>query len=288
MKIKLVTDASCLLPQEIMEEENIGIFESILLIEGKEYRELTELDRKKFILSLHNADPYPTSSQVSAQDVIDVYNKAIEDGFDEILYLSLTPNISSHMNVARLAAKKVKDKIKVTIYQTDYTCGSQGAMVYHAMKLLKKGKSSDYIISYLDELKPKIYTFGVTIDLESLFKSGKVKRGSAKGILVSLLRMKPIVEINTEDAVIGIGAGISLKSAIKKLIKEIETKTDSDTQYDLYMADTLNPELVQQLVQEIKKVRKIKETHYWEISPVVALSSGNGAVMATLCPILKE
>ncbi|GAH29448.1 unnamed protein product, partial [marine sediment metagenome] len=51
---------------------------------------------------------------------------------------------------------------------------------------------------------------------------------------------------------IGIGAGVSLKSAIKKLIKEVETKTDSDTQYDLYMADSLNPELVKDLEQEIK------------------------------------
>ncbi len=288
MKIKLVTDASSLLPLKLMEEENIGVFESILLIDGKEYRELTELNREEFILSLHDADPYPTSSQVSAQDVLDVYNKAIEDGFDEILYLSLTPKISSHMNVARLAAKRVQDKIKVTIYQTDYSCASQGAMVYHAMKLLKKGKSTDEIISYLDELKHKIHTVGVTVDLESLFKSGKVKRGSAKGILVSLLKMKPIVEITIEDAVIGIGAGISLKSAIKKLISVVETKTDSDTQYDLYMADTLNPELAKDLEQEIKKVRKIKETHHWEISPVVALSSGNGGVMATLCPVLEE
>lgn len=288
MKIKLLTDASALLPLKFMKEENIGFFESVLLIEGEEYRELTGLDRTEFIESLHDRDPYPTSSQVLPEDAIEVFNQAVNEGYDEVLYLGLTPVMSSQMNVVRLAAKRFEKKIKITHYPTELAVGPQGAMVYNALKLLKKGKSVEEITSYCDSIKHDIYSIGVTIDVESLFKSGRVKRGSAKGILVSLLKMKPIAHFTIEDGVIGFGAGLSYKSAIKKMVAEIQKRTDPKLTYDLFMCDALNTDLVKVYEKEIKKVIKINEIHYWEMSPVMALSSGKGAVMATVCPTLDE
>ena len=221
MKVKLVTDASCCIPKEIYDKENIGIFESIIMYENKEFRELTELNREEFLYSLNSFEPYPTSTQVSGQDVVEVCNKAADEGFDEILYLGLSPNISSQMNVVRLASKRVKDKIKIVMYPTDLVSGSQGSMVYNAIKMLKEKKSIEEITTYLDSIKEKIYTIGVAVNMESLFRSGRVKRGSAKGIMASLLKMKPIAEINTKDGVIGVGASTSFDGAIKKIPAEI-------------------------------------------------------------------
>ncbi len=288
MKIKLVTDASSLVPLEFLQKEKIGFLESVLLIDEKEYRELTELDFEKFVKSLHDLDPYPTTSQVKPEDAVNVFKQAIDDGYDEILYLGLTPKVSSQMNVARLAAKTLKKKINIHIYPTEVTCGSQGAMTYIAWKLLKQGKTSEEIMAYLDDLKQKIYTIGVTVDIETLFKTGKVKRGSAKGILVSLLKMKPIAHITLEDGFIGYGASLSYKSALKTMIAEIEKRTDPDQEYDLYMADALNKEFAEVYADEIKKVRKIKDVHYWSMSPVMALSAGQDAVTATIAPVVKE
>lgn len=288
MKIKLITDASALLPKKLMEDEGIDYFESLVVIEGEPKRELTEINRKEFVDSLATADPYPTTSQMNTQDALDSFEKAIKDGYDEILYLGLTPLISSQMNVARIAAKRVKGKIKITHYPTDLTCGSQGAMVYRAIELLKRGKSVEEITAHLDDLKEDIYTIGMTGDVISLFKTGKVKRGSVKGIMVSIFDMKPIAEVNTKDGFIGIGAAFSEKSAMKKMIKEIGIRTHPDKEYDLFMADAYNQELMDWFVKEIKNVRKLKQVFYWEMSPVMALSAGKGAVTATISPSLEE
>ncbi|MHA1302943.1 MAG: DegV family protein [Candidatus Heimdallarchaeaceae archaeon] len=288
MKVKLVTDASALLPYEMMIEENIGFLQSLILMDGKEYRELTEIDRVEFINSLSTIDPYPTSSQVPLQDALTTFEKAVEDGYDEILYLALTPLISSHMNIARLAAKKVKNKIKVTIYQTDLTCGSQGAMVYRALQLLKKGKTVAEITSHLDSIKESIYTIGTTGELVSLFRTGKVKRGSIKGIMTSLLRLKPIVEINTKEGVVGIAVALNYKQALNKIIELMRAKINPELTYDLFLVDALNPELKQKIEKKITEAFNIKDVHNWEMSPVVCLTSGKGAVMATVCPSLED
>lgn len=286
MKVKLITDASCCMPKEIYEKERIGIFESVIMYEGKEFRELTELNRTEFLNGLITFDPYPTSTQVLGKDVLEVYNKAIEDGYDEILYLGLAATVSSQMNVARLIVKQVKDRIKITIYPTNLVAGSQGSMVYNSIKMLKQGKSVEEIVAYLDSIKEKIYSIGVAVDMESLFKSGRVKRGSVQGLMASLLKMKPLAEINTKDGVIGVGAGISFKSAISKMIDKIKEHTDPNITYDLFMADALNPELMKLYEEEVKKVLKINEIHHWEMSPVMAMSTGKGAVTATVCPTL--
>ena len=288
MKIKLVTDASCLIPREIFEKEDIGIFESIIMIEEKEHRELTELDREDFFDKLVSYNPYPTSTQVSSTDVLDVLNKAQEDGYDELLYLGLAPTVSSQFNVVRLAAKRFKGDMKITLYQTNFVSGPQGALVYNALKLLKQNKTSEEIIAYMKEIEEKIYSIGTAIDMESLFKSGRVKRGSIKGIMATLLKMKPLAEVNNKDGVIGVGAGTSFNSCIKKMIEKILENTDPSITYDLFMADALNPELMKDYEKEVKKVLKINETHYWEVSPVMAMSTGKGVVLATVCPTLKK
>lgn len=286
MKVKLITDASCLIPRETYENEDIGIFESVIMYEDKEFKELTELNREGFLNRLLTFDPYPSSTQVLGKDVLEVYNKAIEDGYDEILYLGLAATVSSQMNVARLIVKQVKDKIKITIYPTNLVAGSQGSMVYNSIKMLKQGKSVEEIVAYLDSIKEKIYSIGVAVDMESLFKSGRVKRGSVQGLMASLLKMKPLAEINTKDGIIGVGAGISFKSAISKMIDKIKEHTDPNITYDLFMADALNPELMKLYEEEVKKVLKINEIHHWEMSPVMAMSTGKGAVTATVCPTL--
>jgi DegV family protein with EDD domain len=271
-----------------MKKENIGVLESILLIDNKEYRELTEINREEFINSLPTIEPYPTTSQVSTQDALDNYQKAIDEGYDEVFYLGLTPILSSQMNIARLAAKKFKDKIKITVYPTELACGSQGALVNYALNLHKKGKTTEEIIPVLDEIKEKIYTLGLAINMTAAFKTGRIKKGSAKGIIASLLRMKPIIEFNIKDGFIGIGTGTSFKGALKSMIQEIDKKTDPEITYDLFMADALNPELINLYAEEIKKIRKINKVHFWEMTPVMALSSGKGAIIATLCPSITE
>ena len=257
------------------------------MYEGNEYKELTELNRSEFLNGLKTFEPYPTSTQVSGKDVLDVIERAIEEGYNEVFYLGLAATVSSQMNVVRLTSKRVKDKIKVTIYPTELVSGSQGSMVYNTIKLLKQEKSIEEITAYLDNIKQKIYTIGVAVDMESLFRSGRVKRGSVKGIMASLLKMKPIAEINTQYGVIGVGANRSFKGAIEFMIDKIKTHTDSNTEYDLFMSDAQNPELMKQFEEEVKKVLKIKEIHHWEMSPVMAMSTGNKAVTATVCPTLE-
>ncbi len=287
-RVKLFTDASSFFPIDLAKKENVVLLESLLMIDGKHYREISDLNRVDFINSLESLDPYPTSTQVPASDVLKELNKAIEEGYDEILYLVVSTNLSNAMNSMNIASKKVKDKIKVTIYQTDYTCTAQGAMTYRAWTMLKDGKSIEEIIKVLDYMKKNTYSIGVSGSFFALFRTGKVKKGAAISILSSALKMKPLAEINTTDGVIGVGAGLGYKNAIKKMVKHIKENTDSNKTYDLFLSDALNKELLKQYEAAIMKNRKIEKSYHWDLTAVVALTIGKGSVMMAITPSEKE
>ena len=139
MKVKLVTDSTSCLTKEFLDKENISCLESVLMIDEVGHKELTEIDRKNFLPSLKHLDPYPTTSLASPQDALDIFEQAIEEGYEDILYVGISPNISNQYNSAKIAAKKVKDKVNIHLYQTGLMGSSQGMMVYSALKLQKKG-----------------------------------------------------------------------------------------------------------------------------------------------------
>lgn len=287
MKIKLFTDGTTCIPRDMAIEKDIGFVEFHFMIDGKQVKEFSEIDREEFINGLKFMDPYPASSFPTPQDYLEAFKKAEDDGYDEIFYICLNYNISNAMNSARMAAKKIK-KAKITIYDSGIMGVSQGIMVLIAEKLLKKGKSVDEVVEFLESVKHKIYGAGCSVNFETLFKTGRVKKGAGITIISSLLKLKPLFEINFEDGVTSIGGGIGFKGAIKKIVSNIVEKTDETIDYDLYMIDALNPELLKKLEKDILKVRKVKNIYYWPMVSMMAHTCGKGSVVATLGPTLDE
>lgn len=286
MKVKLVTDSTSCLTKEFLDKENIAILESVLMIDEVGHKELTEIDRNNFLPSLKHLDPYPTTSLASPQDALDIFEQAIEEGYEDILYVGISPNISNQFNSAKIAAKKMKDKANIHLYQSGLMGSSQGMMVYSAWKLQQKGKSMEEIVKYLDSIKENVYTIGISPGFDSLFKTGKIKKGVGITVIASVLQLKPIFEINLDQGVIGIGGGVGNRGALKKLIKNIEEKTDANITYDLLLSNAFAPDMQKKAKKEIQRVRDIKNIIYGEIPPVIAWAIGNNSIKVALAPTI--
>ncbi|MCE7741127.1 MAG: DegV family EDD domain-containing protein [Candidatus Heimdallarchaeota archaeon] len=287
MKIKITTDVTTCIPKEIADKNDIGFVEFYISINEKPTKELSEINREKFLNEVKFMIPYPTSSFPSPQDYLDAFQKAEDDGYDEILHIGLGLNISGALNSANAAAKRIK-KTKVTVYDSGIMGPSQGTMVLMALKLLKKGKSVEEVIEYLESVKLNIYGAGLSESFDVLFKTGRVKKGAGITVMSSLMRLKPLFELNFEKGVTGIGGGMGFNGARKKIISNIIEKTDDKITYDLYMTDAGAPKLLKQLEEEIVKVRNIKNIYYWPMVSMMINTCGKGSVIGTLSPTLDE
>ena len=283
MTVKVFTDVTTFIPDELASKYNIGFVEFSLLIDGKAYKEKSELDREEFINTMEEMDPYPTSSMPNPGDYLEAFQKAADEGYDEILHIGMSYNLSNAQNSAKLATKQVK-KAKVNIYDSEIMGPSEGLMALSAAHLFQKGKSMDEVIKYLDSIKEKTYGAGLSSSFDILFKTGRVKKGAAISAISTIMRLKPMFELNYEKGITSLGGGKGYKGAIKKLIENFLEKTDENLEYILIMSDALGPDLMKKAETEIRKIRKIKETFYWPITPMAAHTLGKGCVLAVIGP----
>lgn len=282
MKVKVFTDVTTFIPEELAKEYDIGFVELYLMINDVAHKETT-VDREDFINKVKDMDPYPTTSLANAHNYLEAFQKALNDGYDHVFHIGLSLNLSNSLNTANIAAKKLK-KGQVTVYDSRIMGACEGIMALTASSLFKKGKSVEEVITYLDGLEDKIYGAGLSYSFDILFKTGRVKKGVAISMISSIMKLKPMFELNFETGIISLGGGKGFKGAIKKIIENIQEKTDSETEHILILSDALSPDLMMTMEKEIKKIRKIKEVHYWPISVIAAHTLGKGAVTAVLGP----
>lgn len=288
MKIKLLTDSTTSIPVGIMKEHNISVLEIQIAFEDGTKKELSEIDANDFTENFHKIEPIPTTSLASPADALEIMNKAIEEGYDMILYPYLTTEISNQVNAVRVAAKKVKTKIDVNLYPSQLAGPSIAPFLFHAEKLIERKKDIKEIIDHLDKIKKHIYTAGFSKDFSTLFRTGKVKKNVRMTMITSLLKLRPLYDIPLDQGVVGFGGGVGYGGSLQKIVKRIMEKTDSDLTYDLIVNHSNDLYAAKIFVESIKKERKIKEINIWGLPPAIVSTVGKGAAMATLYPNFEE
>ena len=284
MSVKIVTDSHACLPMDFMEKENISYLESLMIIEEQDYKELTEIDRDEFIGKISSFDPYPKTSIASPQDALNIFEQAIKDGYEEIFYIGVSPTVSNQYNSAKVAAKKVDKKIKVTLYECGLSSSSQGALVINAVKLLKNGRSVSEVIEKLDKMKKYTHTFGVSKSFETLFKTGKIQKKMSFNVMSSIMRLKPMFEIILDEGVQSRGAGMGFNGALKKIFERVEEIAAEGKEYDLFLSDVNNSYHFKKIEEELRRLVPIKDVHHWDVPPVIILSIGTESIQITLSP----
>ena len=288
MRIKLVTDSTSCLCKEFYEQENIGVIESLLRIDGESKRDLSDIERGDFLNKLNKLDLLPYSAHANFQDIIKVFEDTISDGFDEIFYIGVSKKITNQYEIVEFVSQEYKEKIKMTLFQSGYMGSSQGGMVLIANKLLKEGKSVDEIIEILNTNKDKIKTMIVCDSFKTLFKTGKVRR---KENITTLVRWfektclyKPIAEINHDIGVVAVGKAKSKRLALRKALKLMSRELSKEVDYDLVFSKIESDKYFSIIEKKIRKQFRIKEVLHWEASPVVIWAIGKKSIKFALIP----
>ncbi|MHA1202267.1 MAG: DegV family protein [Candidatus Heimdallarchaeaceae archaeon] len=285
MTIKLIADSSACMPKKFMDKEGIGYLQQKLVLDnGKEFKELTDLNREDFIKELGKFKIYPKTAYGSPSEAMEVFEKAIEEGHNEILYIGVSPKLSSQINSAKIASKKLKDKAKITLYESGLSTASQGSLIYIASKLLKKGESVSNIIKQMDKYREQIYTVGASTSFDELFKTGKIQKKLSISIMSKVLRLKPMFEIVLHEGARGIGASSGFKGALNKAIAKIDENMSKDIEYDLILSKAGSTKFFNYSEEKVREILKIKDVIYWETAPVVVHSLGTNSIQITVLP----
>jgi DegV family protein with EDD domain len=222
-KIKIVSDSTVDMPEELIRQYDIEIVPLSISIDGATFLDRVELDAKDFLRKMSEAKELPKSSQPSTGSFLEVYDRLGEEGY-EVLSIHMTGGMSGTVRSAESAAQMTKTK--VTVVDSRYISLALSFQVMEAAKMAKQGNTIDEIVERLDVVRANSQLLIMVDTLENLVKGGRIGKGRA--LIGSLLNIKPIASLEggeyTPIAKVRSHSQV-VKFLTKKFVEEVKGKT---------------------------------------------------------------
>jgi len=199
MPVRIVTDSTCDLPHYLIEEHELEVIPSILVLDGKEYSDGIGLSREDFYTRLPSiliSSPQgvqPTTAAPSMGEFATCYDSLLTRGCDHILSIHAAGALTSILNIARQAANEFPGKI-TTVDSTSLSLGL-GFQVLAAAEAAELGLQA--ALEAIHSARKRLRVHAALDTLENLRRSGRVPGIVAR--LGSLLSIKPVIELTDSE-----------------------------------------------------------------------------------------
>ena len=199
MKLGIVTDSTCDIPQFLVEQHQLEVVPCILVVDGKEYIDDGKgITRAEFYKRLPSLQTQPTTSAPSLGDFSARYESLLRGGCDQILSIHAAGALTSILNVARQAAKDFPDRV-TCVDSTSLSLGV-GFQVLAAAEAAELGLQA--ALAAVEATRRSLRVYAALDTVEYLRRSGRVPATVA--MLGSLLSIKPLIELaNGEVKAVG-------------------------------------------------------------------------------------
>lgn len=193
MTVRIVTDSSCDLPQELADSLGITIVPLSVRFGDTEYIDRTTITTDEFWAKCAQSPVLPETAAPAPGQFKKVYEDLAASGATAVVVVALSSSLSATMQSAELAAKDVAGSIDVRIVDSRNASMGLGLTVLDCAEAARKGASADEIVALAESLIPRTHVFGALDTLENLKKGGRI--GGAKAMLASALSIKPLIEV---------------------------------------------------------------------------------------------
>ena len=106
MSIRIVTDSTCDLPDEIISQQGITVVPMYINIGNESYQDGINLTREEFYERLPRYPYAPKTATPSIDTFLQVYDRLANEGAKAILSIHISEALSATVNAARTAAEQ--------------------------------------------------------------------------------------------------------------------------------------------------------------------------------------
>jgi len=177
----------------MVHDKEIRKFRSLLLIENKEYEDFVDINADDFYAQLkQNPDLDIHTAQTSTGYLVDMYNEMHSAGYDELIIITISKELSGTYQNAVLAAGMVD--IKIHVFDSTSLSYVEALMAITAKKMADQGKTVKEILDEITFIRDHNHIIVAVDTLKYLVKNGRLS--NASGLLGSLLKIKPLLEVS--------------------------------------------------------------------------------------------
>ena len=222
---QIVVDSAANIPAELVKKYDIRVISFVNYVNGKRIvcfdPDLTpeeERAKGREYYDAVRAGADVKTGLVSSGDFEDLFRSVLEAG-DDILYFSLSKNISGTYNSARIAAEELSESFpdrKIRLIDALNASLAQGILAIYASEMRAVGKSLDETADILATYPAKMNGVFTVGDLKYLSKTGRISSSAA--LVGNLLSIKPILRGNKDGFIVQFKKCRGRKSALNTLV----------------------------------------------------------------------
>ncbi len=275
MTVKIVTDSTSDLPQEIIEEYGITVVPAYVQFRGKTYRDGVDISQDEIYQKMVNDDIVVKTSQPPPGDFITVYKKLLAEA-DEIISLQVTSKLSGIYNSAVQAKEMIGAGKRIEVVDSLSTSMGLGLTTLSAARMAQAG---DGMIEIMEEIKSSLartHLWGIFDTLKYLFLGGRI--GKAKALLGGMLRVKPMLTMSNGELQ-PTGLARSRSKGLDKLFEHAKNYLNIQ---DVAIVHSTTPEDARSLKERIGTVFDKNNILISRLGPALGVHGGPGTLILTL------
>ncbi|MGD7045362.1 DegV family protein [Jeotgalibacillus proteolyticus] len=271
-KVKIVTDSTVDLKEEIVKKYNITIVPLTLSIDGRSYVDRVEITPQEFLSKMRVSKELPKSSQPSAGAFKEMYDELGSDG-SSIISIHMTGNMSGTVRSA-LTAKDLTEA-DVSVVDSRFISKALSFQVVEAAKMAQEGASKSEIMDRVSQIRDSTHLFVVVDTLENLVKGGRIGKGRA--MIGSLLNIKPIASLANGEYT-PVSKARSHSQVVKYLANEFKKDVEGKTIKAVGIVHANGLMLAQSLKEKIAAECGFEDVSIEETTPIISTHTGEGAI----------
>jgi DegV family protein with EDD domain len=279
--IALVTDSTCDLSQELLDHYQINMVPINLNFGDSHYLDKVTIQPDQFYDLLESHDEFPKTSQINEHAFTSVYSH-LASHYDAIIAIHLTSQFSGTYLSSKKAAERISKEFSkpVHVFDSRNLSGALGLLVLKAANAIEEGKSFEEINGSLKKWRENAKIFVSVRDLKYMIKGGRVSK--PKGFIANTLGLNPVISMDQEGKSLLFGKTFSQNASLNKIYKHLEKLKKSKSIWNYIILHAHNHEGAKEVETKMVEIAQKKPITIVNISPVIGMHAGNGAVAISI------
>lgn len=269
--IRIVTDSSCDLPEEIIDRHRITVVPLTIRFGDEEFVDREQLSKDAFWERLIAGEVTPETAAPSVGRFQEAYRRLSDEGADGVIVICISSKISATHQAAALAAEQYPGGIPIRVLDSALVSAALGLVVIEAAQAAEAGGTIDAVEQVAREAAAGSNLYATLDTLEYLRRGGRI--GSAQAFFGNLLDVKPIISFH-EGAVEAAGRVRTRKKALAAVIDHATALKDRIRSMAVIHSDAADLVEFEAALDEVWG----GERFVARIGPVVGTHAGPGVV----------
>lgn len=278
--IGIICDTGSDITERVRSDDRVEVVPLKVILDEQEHNDSENGLSEKVIT--YQKDYQAKTSLPALEEVKSAFYRLIDRGYEEIVGMNISSNLSGTHNVFKLAAKEIlteRPNLKIRLFDSLSISIGTGLLILKTLQLITDGLSFEEVGEKVAGMIPKKSKVMFIIPtLKHLKEGGRI--GKVSATIGELLKIKPVICVGDDGIYYTLAKAQGMKNAVRKIIEEFQRDFASEKVETAALYHSGDPQGISDLLSSVVDVLKRSKVPYIEgqIAPSLVVHTGEHLV----------